>query len=344
MTVGLVYDPIYLKHDTGGHVENSGRLVSIMEVLEDSGLPDKLTTFAPRAATFDEVALAHSDSHISRVESYSSRGGGWLDGDTVASPDSYTVALYAAGGVLRGLDAVMAGEVNHAFALVRPPGHHATRDQAMGFCLFNNVAIAAKYAVTNYNLERVLIVDFDVHHGNGTEEIFYSDPGVLYFSAHQYPHYPGTGRVGDDGSGEGKGTTVNVPLPAFCGDDEYRRVHEEVLVPIARRFRPQLILVSAGYDLHWADQLSAMQMTVDGFAGITGIIKGLADELCGGKLLFSLEGGYHLKALAFSIRACLEVLLDIPLSDDSLGKPSSGAPPVNIDAILAQVAATHSLP
>ena len=213
----------------------------------------------------------------------------------------------------------------------------------MGFCLFNNIAIAAKYAAANYNLERVLIADFDVHHGNGTEEIFYDDPGVLYFSTHQYPHYPGTGRVGDDGSGDGKGTTVNVPLPAFCGDDEYRRVHEEVLVPIAKRFRPQLILVSAGYDLHWADQLSAMQVTVGGFAGITGILKGLADELCGGKLLFSLEGGYHLKALALSLRACFEVLLGSPLSDDPLGPPPGGSSPRDIDSVLEQVAATHGL-
>jgi acetoin utilization deacetylase AcuC-like enzyme len=343
MTVGIVYDPIYLKHDTGAHVENYGRLVSTMEVLEESRLLDKLTNLSPRASTFEEIALVHSSHHIARVESYSSRGGGWLDGDTVASPDSYTVALYAAGGVLRALDAVMNEEVNHAFALVRPPGHHATRDQAMGFCLFNNIAIAAKYAMANYNLERVLIADFDVHHGNGTEEIFYGDPNVLYFSTHQYPHYPGTGRISDDGSGKGKGTTVNVPLPAFCGDDEYHRVYREILVPVAERFKPQLILVSAGYDLHWADQLSAMQLTIHGFAGITDIIKGLADELCQGRLLFSLEGGYNLKALAFSIRACLEMLHGSPLSDDPLGNPHVGSSPRDIDSILGQVASTHGL-
>ncbi len=343
MTVCIVYDPIYLKHDTGAHVENYGRLVSTMEVLEESRLLDELTRLSPRAATYEEISLVHSSHHIARVESYSSRGGGWLDGDTVASPDSYTVALYAAGGVLRGLDAVMNGEVNHAFALVRPPGHHATRDQAMGFCLFNNIAIAAKYAMANYNLERILIADFDVHHGNGTEEIFYSDPNVLYFSTHQYPHYPGTGRISDDGSGEGKGATINVPLPAFCGDDEYHRVYREILVPVAKRFEPQFILVSAGYDLHWADQLSAMQVTVGGFASITDIIKGLADELCQGRLLFSLEGGYNLKALAFSIRACLEVLLGSPLSDDPLGNPYDGSSPRDIDSILGQVVSTHGL-
>ena len=163
MTVGLVHDPIYLKHDTGGHVENSSRLVATMEVLEESGLLGKLAVLAPRAATFEELSLVHTEQHISRVESYAARGGGWLDPDTVVSPDSYTVALYAAGGVLRGLDAVMAGEVDHAFALVRPPGHHTTPDRAMGFCLFNNIAIAARYAARNYGLERILIADFDVN-------------------------------------------------------------------------------------------------------------------------------------------------------------------------------------
>jgi acetoin utilization deacetylase AcuC-like enzyme len=343
VAVGLVHDPIYLRHETGAHVENERRLVATAATLEEAGLMERLVSLPPRAATAEEIGMAHSQHHIARVEGYSARGGGWLDGDTVASPDSFTVALYAAGGVLRAVDAIMTAEVDHAFALVRPPGHHATRDQAMGFCLFNNVAIAAKYAMASHGLERILIVDFDVHHGNGTEGIFYSDPAVLYFSTHQYPHYPGTGAVADDGDGEGRGATVNVPLPAFCGDEEYRRVHREVLVPLARRFQPQLILVSAGYDLHWADQLSAMQVTVDGFAAIARILKDLADELCGGRLLFSLEGGYHLQGLALSIRATLEVLLGGPQSPDPMGQPPGGAPARNIAPILEQVASRHGL-
>lgn len=343
MTVGLVYDPIYLKHDTGNHVENSQRLVTTIDLLQESQLLDKLTKLPPRAASLEEISLVHSDYHIARVQSYSSRGGGWLDGDTIASPDSYEVALYAVGGVLRGVDAVMTGEVNHAFALIRPPGHHATADQAMGFCLFNNVAIAAKYALKNHNLERVLIADFDVHHGNGTEEIFYKDPRVLYFSTHQYPHYPGTGDMGDDGADEGKGTTVNVPLPAYCGDSEYIRAYKELLAPVARRFKPQLILVSAGYDNHWADSLSMIQLTVDGFANIVSIIKDLADELCQGRLLISLEGGYHLAALSFSIKATLEVLLGLPLSADPLGEPKGSMKPYNVDYIFENVAARHGL-
>lgn len=343
MTVGLVYDPIYLEHDTGTHVENAQRLVVTTGLLKESGLLDRLVALPPRAATFEELSLVHSQHHIDRVESTSTRGGAWLDGDTYASPNSYKVALYAAGGVLRGVDAVMTGEVNHAFALVRPPGHHATPDQAMGFCLFNNVAIAARYALNNHGLERVLIADFDVHHGNGTEEVFYKNPNVLYFSTHQYPHYPGTGDIGDDGAGDGKGANVNVPLPAYCGDSEYRRAYEEILAPVARRFKPQLILVSAGYDNHWADPLSMMQLTVDGFANIVGIFKDLADELCQGRLLFSLEGGYHLEALSLSIRASLEVLLGVPRSADPLGEPRGSMPPRDVDRVLERVAARHGL-
>ncbi len=343
MTVGLVYDPIYLKHDTGTHVENSSRLVATMELLEQSKLLDRLTVLPPRAASYEELALVHTEYHIKRVESTAKSGGIWLDGDTFASPDSYNVALYAAGGVMRAIDAIISGEVKHAFGLVRPPGHHATPDAAMGFCLFNNIAIAAQYARRNHGIERVLIADFDVHHGNGTEEIFEKDPNVLYFSTHQYPHYPGTGYVTDDGVGEGKGATINVPLPAFCGDDEYHRAYSELLVPIARRFKPDLMLVSAGYDLHWSDQLSGMQLTVDGFADITGIIKSLADELCQGRLLLSLEGGYNLKALSSSIKATLEVLLGGPVSPDPIGKPRSDWKPMDADSVIELVAAKYGL-
>ena len=343
MKVGLIYDPIYLKHDTSAHVENSSRLVETVSLLEKSQLMGKLVAIPPRAASVEEVSLAHSRSHISRVQSYSSRGGGWLDGDTYASPASYEVALYAVGGALQGVDAVMTGKANHAFALVRPPGHHATSDEAMGFCLFNNIAVAAEYAKRNYKLERVLIADFDVHHGNGTQEIFYSDPKVLYFSTHQYPWYPGSGSIYEDGSGEGKGFTVNVPLPAYCGDNELLRAYKEILVPVAKRFQPQLILVSAGYDPHWADQLSLMQLTVAGFAGIVSIIKELADELCQGKLLLSLEGGYHLEALSHSIKATLEILLGKSPSPDPLGKPQGAMMSPDISSILEEVKSRHNL-
>jgi len=344
MDVGLVYDPVFLRHDTGAHCENSQRLVAVTELLRESGLWGKLARVEPRAAGLDELSLVHSDNHINRVRNASSTGGRWLDGDTYASPDSYEVALQAVGGVLNAVDSIAAGRLKRVFALVRPPGHHANADQARGFCLFNNAAIAASYAIEKYELERILIADFDVHHGNVTEDIFEKDPRVLYFSTHQYPHYPGTGYFTDDGSGEGKGTTVNVPLPAFCGDEEYRRAYEKLLVPLARRFEPQLVIVSAGYDCHWADQLSAMQLTVGGISSIVAIIKDLADETCGGRMLLSLEGGYSLKALAHSIRASLEVLLGEPVGADTLGSPDSQMRPYDdVDSIFDLVMERHGL-
>ena len=320
MKAGYIYDPIYLKHDTGQHVENAKRLETIISYLEHTGLIKQLTLIKPRPATVEELALVHQEQHISHIKEVANKGGGWLDADTVMSPDSYEAAIYAAGGTIKAVEAVLNGEVASAFALARPPGHHATPQRAMGFCLFNNVAIAAQYALTK-GLERVLIIDFDVHHGNGTQDAFYDNPHVLYISTHQFPHYPGTGDIEETGTGEGKGYTVNIPLPSGCGDAEYEQVFKQIIVPVSRRFQPQFILVSAGYDLHWSDSLALMQVSVFGFARITEIIKGLADELCNGHLVFGLEGGYNLNAQAASVKATFDVLLGNPF-EDPLGQPS----------------------
>lgn len=343
MSVGLVYDPIYLEHDTGHHVENAERLVKVVGHLEETKVMEQIVPIRPRAATVEEVSRVHSPGYLSYVESFAQRGGGSLDPDTVVSPASYEVARYAAGGAISGVDAVMAGEVQSAFALVRPPGHHAMRWEAMGFCLFNNIAIAAEHAMSSYGIDRTLIIDFDVHHGNGTQDTFYNDPHVLYFSIHQYPFYPGSGRIEEVGTGLAEGTTVNVPLPAWCGDEEYLRVFNEILVPVAMRFRPNLILVSAGYDSHWADQISLMQLSVAGLAQMVGIIKGLADELCRGRLLFALEGGYNLEALASSIRATLDVLLGNSETVDPLGRPPGARASPPIDALLQAIKEIHRL-
>jgi acetoin utilization deacetylase AcuC-like enzyme len=343
MKVGLIYDPIYLEHDTGQHVENRHRLEQTVAVLEQSQLLPELVSLSPRAASMDELLLVHGQEHILRVENVCQKGGGWLDADTVTSSASYEAALYAAGGVLRGVDAVMAGEVNSAFALVRPPGHHATYLRAMGFCLFNNIAIAARYALKNHGLQRILIADFDVHHGNGTQETFYSDPQVLYFSTHQYPFYPGTGAIDEIGHGAGRGMTVNCPLPAWCGNAEYLRLFNQVLVPVARRFQPELIMVSAGYDSHWADPIALMEVDADGFAEMVTILSQLAQELCDGRLLFTLEGGYHLEALAYSIKATLEILLGRPRTEEPLGKASGRRNPASIDSIVDAIKRVHGL-
>jgi acetoin utilization deacetylase AcuC-like enzyme len=342
MATGYVYHPIYLKHDTGQHVEVAARLEAVIAYLEKTGLKSKLTLIEPRPATVDEIALVHQKGYIKEIEEAAAKGGDWLDPDTVMSADSYQAALYAAGGLIRAVEVVMGGEVANAFALVRPPGHHATASQAMGFCLFNNIAIAAKYALEKYKLERVLIIDFDVHHGNGTQGTFYDNPHVMYISTHEYPFYPGTGSVNETGSGEGRGTTLNVPLPAGCGDDEYLKVFEQIIIPAARRFKPQLILVSVGYDGHWADPLAMMNLSVGGYAKMTKIIKGLAEELCDGRLVLTLEGGYNLEALAGSVRATFDVLMG------NAGENFSGAPPrrsdsPNIDSLIAEIKKIHKL-
>ncbi len=343
MKAGLVYDPIYLEHDTGDHVENSQRLVAAMSYLKETGIKEKLTCLPSRPALLEELEMIHTTEYIYYVKGKVEKGGGWLDPDTVMSPKSYEAALYAAGGLMVAVEAVMKGEVDSAFALVRPPGHHALHDRAMGFCIFNNVAIAAKFALSKFNLSRVLIADFDVHHGNGTQDAFYADPRVLYCSTHQYPFYPGTGWMDETGTGEGEGTTVNFPMAAGWGDEEYLRAFNEVLVPVARRFRPQLILVSAGFDAHWADQLAMMQVSVKGFAQMVMILKELAAELCQGRLVFTLEGGYNLQVVASSIKAVFDVLLGNSEIDDPLGKASMARKPEGFDEHIEEIKRIHHL-
>ncbi|MBI2832301.1 MAG: histone deacetylase [Chloroflexi bacterium] len=343
MATGYAYNPVYLKHDTGGHVENAGRLKAILSQLERTKIIEQLTHIPPRPATVEELALVHDGQYIAGIKAVVEKGGGWLDGDTVTSSGSYEAAVYAAGGAICAVEAVTGGEVANAFALVRPPGHHATANQAMGFCLFNNVAIAAKYALTKLGLERVAIIDFDVHHGNGTQDAFYSDPQVLYISTHEYPFYPGSGSTGEMGSGAGKGSTVNIPLPAGCGDAEYLQVFEQIIVPVVRRYAPQLILVSAGYDAHWSDSIAMMEVSVTGFARIVEIIRGLAEELCNGRLVSSLEGGYNSEALAASVKATFDVLLGNTGIEDPLGPPPQRSRSPAISDLVESIKKLHSL-
>jgi acetoin utilization deacetylase AcuC-like enzyme len=343
MKAGLVYDPIYLEHDTGDHVENSRRLVEAMAHLKETGIKEKLTSLPARPASPEELEMIHASEYISYVKSKAENGGGWLDPDTVMSPKSYEAALYAAGGVLVAVEAVMKEEVDNAFALVRPPGHHAVQDRAMGFCIFNNVAIAAKFALSKFKLNRVLIADFDVHHGNGTQDAFYSDPKVLYFSTHQYPFYPGTGCMDETGTGAGEGATVNFTMAAGWGDEEYLRAFSEVLIPVARRFRPDLILVSAGFDAHWADHLANMKVTITGFAQMARILKELAAELCRARLVFTLEGGYNLRVVASSIKAVFDVLLGNSEVEDPLGKASVVRKPEGFDEHIDAIKRIHHL-
>ncbi len=340
--VGYVYDPLYLEHGVPGHPETPARLQVIMAHLEESGLLARLTPIEPRDATAADLEAVHSYELIAKVRGTAEEGGGWLDPDTYVVPRSYDAALRAAGGVLAATDAVLDGSVASAFCLVRPPGHHATPNRAMGFCLFNNVALAAAHALQRGGLERVAVVDFDVHHGNGTQDAFYADPRVLYFSTHQHPFYPGSGYWAETGEGPGKGTTVNVPLPRGCGYDEYLRVYREVCVPVVRRFRPHLLLVSAGFDAHFADPLAQMLLSTRGYYDIASLLQELADELCEGRAVYALEGGYDHTALAWSVRACLDALLGDPLAEDPLGAGPQ-VPGPDIEVVLSAVRRAHGL-
>lgn len=309
---GLVYHPAYLDHDMGaGHPESPNRLRAIMQQLERSGTAERVRRIEPRKAEDEWITQIHSRSYVAALNQHQPASGRVaLDPDTSMSPGSLDAAYLAAGGALAAADAIMGGLVEHAFCAVRPPGHHAESGRAMGFCLFNNVAIAARYVQQKHRLSRVLIVDWDVHHGNGTQHSFEADASILFFSTHQYPHYPGTGRATERGTGAGEGFTINVPMEAGDGNEEYRTVFMNVLLPAAETFKPEFVIVSAGFDAHRDDPLANMGLTESGYADLTGIVAGIAKRHAAGRLLSSLEGGYDLTALAGSVDAHVQALLD----------------------------------
>ena len=340
MPVGYVYDPIYLEHDTGDHPESSSRLVAIMRYLKQIGLLERLTPISAEPASPRDLARIHAPKFIERIQCLAESGGGYIDLDTVVSARSYEAARYAAGGTIAATRAVLAGEIASAYALVRPPGHHATRTRAKGFCLFNNVAVATAWVLAQDQVSRVAIVDFDVHHGNGTGEAFAGDPRVLYVSTHQYPFYPGTGHWRDKGTGEGEGTCLNIPLPPNTGDTGYAQAFDRLVVPAVRRFQPDLILASAGYDAHWADPLAWMLLSLSGYRYIADSLVKLARGLCNDRLVFVLEGGYNPIILGHGVATTLCALLDLSYAD-LLGPAREPESP--IDDLLSRIARWHSL-
>ena len=307
---GIVRDERYIEHITDDyHPENPNRLRSIYAMLGQKDMEGLFTEIPPRLATREELEMAHLPSYVDLIASTAGQPARRLDPDTVASPKSYEAACLAVGGVLEAIEAVTQGKADNAFALVRPPGHHAERNRAMGFCIFNNIAIGAKYVMKAHGAERILIIDWDVHHGNGTQNAFYEDPRVLYFSTHRYGFfYPGTGDPAEVGSGKGEGFTVNVPMSPGSGDADYGNVFLHLLKPIALSYKPQLILVSAGFDTYSRDPLGGMRMTENGYARLTNIIMDIAQRSCGGKIIIALEGGYDLDGLATSVKAVLKEL------------------------------------
>lgn len=309
---GLVLSPRYLEHDPGpGHPESPARLTAVLEGLKREGLLQRCTPITPYPASDDALLRCHSQHYLHTVERDIAYGNAWLStGDTAVCEHSEDVARLAAGGVMAAVDAVLGGSVRNAFAPVRPPGHHAETSRGMGFCIYNNVAIAARHAQARHGLERVLIVDWDVHHGNGTAAIFRSDPSVLFFSTHQWPLYPGTGRAGDRGDGAGEGFTINCPLPAGSGGAAVLEAVHTQLLPAAETFRPDLVLISAGFDGRIGDPLADFRLTDDDYTALTREVIGIAERHGQGRLVASLEGGYALGGLASAAAAHVAALLE----------------------------------
>ncbi len=312
MSLAFVTDELFLHHVApGAHPERPERLRAVHQALKEAGVDRRARALPLRAATDGEIGLVHTASHFDDLAKRLPGQSGWLDSDTYYSPGTWDAVLGAVGAAVDATLAVLEGQAHRAMAMVRPPGHHAEADRAMGFCLFNNVAVAAAAARAR-GVDRVAIVDWDVHHGNGTQHIFERDPSVMYLSSHQYPFYPGTGAAGEVGKGAGLGTTVNVGLPAGCGDEEYAAAFREVFVPAMRDFDPDLILISAGFDHYVADPLASMQVTGAGFAHMARTLTALADEVCDGRIVAVLEGGYDLQGVGGGAVALLEAFAREP--------------------------------
>jgi acetoin utilization deacetylase AcuC-like enzyme len=344
MTTAFVTHPRYVEHDQKGHPEHAGRIRAVLRRLEEAGLMAQMQQQDATPAAEEQIRLVHTAAYYQLVMSTAAMDR-WnrLDADTYVGPMSADVALLSAGGVVDAVAAVLEGKADNALAAVRPPGHHAMPDRAMGFCIFNNVAVAARVAQEAYGLKRVMIVDYDVHHGNGTEAMFYDDPSVYFVSIHQWPLYPGTGAVTDIGRGAGRGATLNIPVEPGNGDANYAAMFEQVLWPAAERFQPELILVSVGHDAHWSDPLAGMKLTLTGYAHLAREMKRMADKLCSGRVVFVMEGGYDLDALSYGMVNIAHVLLEDGDSIDPMGPVPGGNVEPDIAPLIAQVRKVHGL-
>lgn len=333
----------YIDHHLPGHPEHAGRIQAVWRHLTDSGLIARMTPLEPQPVDEDLIRAVHTRDYLATLA--------WLDehqqqithldADTYAGPKAYEIARLSAGGVVGAVNAVLTGQADNGLAAVRPPGHHAMPNYAMGFCILGNVPIAARYAQKVHHVERIMIVDIDVHHGNGTEAMFYDDNSILFISTHQSPFYPGTGRLNDTGQGKGKGFTINIPLPGGHGDASYAAVFEQVVWPAAERFQPQLILVSAGFDAHWTDPLASMRLSLTGYAHLTRELKRMAHQFCGGKIVFVMEGGYNLEALGNGVRNIAHALLGDETISDPLGQPRDHRPEPDVLPLIKQIRQIH---
>lgn len=324
--VGIVLDKLYVDHDNGpGHPETHERILAIVDMLNYTNMMNEVVRIVPRDATKEEITLVHTPEHYDKIAATKGKPRVFLDADTTTSAVSFDAGLRAAGGTISAIDSVLSGEVDRAFPIVRPPGHHAEADRPMGFCLFNNVAVGAAYLTEVKGLERVLVIDWDVHHGNGTQHIFEDSKKVLYFSSHQFPFYPGTGAAEEVGTGDGKGYTVNVPLEPGMGDVEFIKIFDEILRPVIEQYKPEFILVSAGFDIFFEDPLGGMKVSPEGFAKLTRQLTDQADKICNGNIIFLLEGGYNLDGLWISTKEMLEELMDKKRTSYDIGDTETKA-------------------
>jgi len=338
LKTGIVKDCRYLRHETSPyHPESPRRLEALYKMLEGPDMKGKFTEIEPRHATHEEIGMIHQPSYIEMVARTAGKIHTSLDPDTETSAESYDVARLAVGGFCNATDSVSMGEINNAFAFVRPPGHHAEAGRAAGFCLFNNIAIGALHAINKHKMKRILIVDWDLHHGNGTQHSFYEDPRVLYFSTHQYPYYPGTGSVQEIGKGEGEGYTINVPLRSGPGDAEYLKIFRRILQPIALEFKPDMIMLSAGFDIYFQDPLGGMKVSPEGFGKLTRVLLDIADSCCDGKVAVTLEGGYHIAGITESAKVVLkEMSGETRVTDEDI-EVTEGQADSSIDKIIETV-------
>jgi acetoin utilization deacetylase AcuC-like enzyme len=339
---GIIKHPLYLEHKTGIlHPESPYRIQPTYAMLETNDFGGSLVNIEPRLASLDEILLVHDPHYVDRVLDSAEKPQIRFDPDTVTSPKTYKAAWMAAGGVMEAVRAVIEGEVRNAFALIRPPGHHALRDRAMGFCIFNNLAIGAKYAIKAHGLKRVLILDWDLHHGNGIQSIFYDDPRVLYVSFHRHSYFPWTGEVEEVGIGEGEGYNVNVPMEQGSSDPDYANLFRHLLFPIAQQYHPELFLVAAGFDIHHNDPLHSMSVTQAGFARMTQLVMEMAAELSRGRLVLALEGGYNSEALQDSVTMVLWELTGQSMINKEEMRQVEDARYENIRPTIEKVKAIH---
>lgn len=341
----VIKDNVYLNHlTTPGHPECARRLESIYGAIENTAFSGCYQSVSPRKAEKPEIALNHSMDYIERIEKTAGKPFTSLDPDTSTSAGSWDAAVHAVGGVLKGLDMIMGKEADNGFALVRPPGHHAEASRAMGFCLFNNIAVGAHHLINTHNLQKMLLIDWDIHHGNGTQNAFYDTPQVLYFSTHQYPYYPGTGAMEETGAKQGTGYTVNVPLHGGQDGDDFVKIFKEILLPVADEYKPEFILVSAGYDIYCGDPLGTMDVTPEGFFSMTNFLKKMAETYCDGRIFLALEGGYNITGIADSVKSTIEALAGSKastVSGDSYQRDMAMGGG-NINGIINAVKKTHA--